>query len=186
MSRMPCRSRSTRCEQWSIGDRMLNDLLRGVDLEVRRHRGMAPRHAAAGTARLSARPTEIREQAAELAMRGPAHRQAGAGRRYDVDVDLGDGRRLTGTVTPVYRRPAGVGDLFAARAEAPARVVDSAGGAGRRTTRAATGRRSASAGPSATTPRRRGFARRPDPLRCPARSGRDLRRRAPRAACRCR
>ncbi len=47
--------------------------------------------------------TEIRDQAALLALEALRHmhrdRPAGA---YDVDIDLGGGRRLTGTVSPVY------------------------------------------------------------------------------------
>ena len=44
---------------------------------------------------------EVRDQAMALAVAALTHRQA-TPRSHDVDVDLGDGRRLTGTVGPVY------------------------------------------------------------------------------------
>ena len=47
------------------------------------------------------RADEIREQAALLATTAQQYRRAQA-RAYDVDIDLGCGRRLTGTVSPVY------------------------------------------------------------------------------------
>ena len=47
--------------------------------------------------------TEIREQAMKLAVGALTHRQV-APQAFDVDVDLGGGRRLTGTVPRVYGR----------------------------------------------------------------------------------
>ena len=89
-------------QQWSIGDRLVNDLMRGVDLEVattaERLRGTLP------PGRLGERRAEqLSEQAAELAMEALRF-QSRTSSAHDLDVDLGDGRRLTGTVTPVYRR----------------------------------------------------------------------------------
>jgi len=87
-------------QEWSVGDRMLNDLLRGMDPEEARQaewrRGSLP------PGRLGWRKaTELRDQAAELAKAARRHRQF-APQALDVDVDLGSGRRLTGTVSPVY------------------------------------------------------------------------------------
>jgi exodeoxyribonuclease V gamma subunit len=44
---------------------------------------------------------EVRDQAMQLAIAALTHRQVPP-KAYDVDVELGGGRRLTGTVTPVY------------------------------------------------------------------------------------
>jgi exodeoxyribonuclease V gamma subunit len=44
---------------------------------------------------------ELREQSTLLAAAAMRYRNAGA-QAYDVDVDLGSGRRLTGTVSPVF------------------------------------------------------------------------------------
>lgn len=87
-------------EQWTVGDRMLHDMLRGVHPETAAHfewrRGTLP------AGKLGKRMAcEIRDKAKELAQAALQHRQ-GQEQPYDVDVDLGDGRRLTGTVTPVY------------------------------------------------------------------------------------
>ncbi|HEX3546268.1 MAG TPA: exodeoxyribonuclease V subunit gamma, partial [Mycobacterium sp.] len=86
-------------EEWTVGDRMLRDMLDGMQPDQARdaewRRGTLP------PGRLGWRKaTEIRDRAALL---------AGAARQYrvgpdaiDVDVDLGSGRRLTGTVSPVF------------------------------------------------------------------------------------
>jgi exodeoxyribonuclease V gamma subunit len=89
-------------QQWSIGDRLVRDLLREVDLEVattaERLRGTLP------PGRLGERKAlGLSEEAAELAMAALKY-QSKSSTAYDVNVDLGDGRRLTGTVTPVFRR----------------------------------------------------------------------------------
>jgi exodeoxyribonuclease V gamma subunit len=44
---------------------------------------------------------EIRQEAMQLAIAALTHRQVKP-RAHDIEVDLGGGRRLTGTVTPVY------------------------------------------------------------------------------------
>ncbi|OBK30897.1 exodeoxyribonuclease V subunit gamma [Mycobacterium sp. 1165196.3] len=89
-------------EEWTVGDRMLGDILRGMTPDDARQaewrRGTLP------PGQLGWRKvTEIRDQAALLAREAMRHmesqRPAAA---YDVDVDLGGGRRLTGTVSPVY------------------------------------------------------------------------------------
>lgn len=91
-------------EEWTVGDRMLGDILRGMTPDDARQaewrRGTLP------PGQLGWRKvTEIRDQAALLASEAlrhmHRHRPAGAS-AYDVDVDLGGGRRLTGTVSPVY------------------------------------------------------------------------------------
>ena len=87
-------------EEWTVGDRMLQDMLRGMAPDQAGHaewrRGTLP------PGQLGWRKAvEIRDQSALLAE---------AARRYrgveptavDVDIDLGDGRRLTGTVSPVF------------------------------------------------------------------------------------
>lgn len=87
-------------EEWTVGDRMLGDMLRGMSPDDARQaewrRGTLP------PGQLGWRKvTEIRDQAALLAQE--AHRHRGpVTRAYDVDVELGSGRRLTGTVSAVY------------------------------------------------------------------------------------
>lgn len=87
-------------EQWRVGDRMLRDMLRGMHPDTAAHaewrRGTLP------PGRLGVRKAkEIRDRARELVTAALRHR-IGAGEAYGVDVDLGGGRRLTGTVTPVF------------------------------------------------------------------------------------
>jgi exodeoxyribonuclease V gamma subunit len=87
-------------QEWVVGDRMLHDMLRGMDREQARQaewrRGSLP------PGRLGWRKAEeLRDQAAELAKAAQRHRKPEP-QAYDVDVDLGSGRRLTGTVSPVF------------------------------------------------------------------------------------
>ncbi|OBI18761.1 exodeoxyribonuclease V subunit gamma [Mycobacterium sp. E2327] len=87
-------------EEWTVGDRMLGDILRGMTPDDARQaewrRGTLP------PGQLGWRKAaEIRDQAALLATAARRQRRADA-RAYDVDVELGPGRRLTGTVSPVY------------------------------------------------------------------------------------
>ena len=87
-------------ETWGVGDRMLADMLRGLHpekaLAAEWRRGSLP------PGQLGWRKAnEVRDQAMQLAIAALTHRQV-ASRAYDVDVDLGNNRRLTGTVTPVY------------------------------------------------------------------------------------
>ena len=87
-------------EEWTVGDRMLGDILRDMTPDDARHaewrRGTLP------PGQLGWRKaTEIRDQAAVLATAALGYHQADA-QAYDVDIDLGSGRRLTGTVSPVF------------------------------------------------------------------------------------
>lgn len=87
-------------QQWTVGQRLLTDMLAGMDPDragqAEWRRGTLP------PGRLGWRTaSELRDQATELARAALAHR-TGAAHAYDVDVDLGGGRRLTGTVSGVY------------------------------------------------------------------------------------
>lgn len=87
-------------EEWTVGDRMLRDMLRGMHPDTAAHaewrRGTLP------PGRLGVRKAkEIRDRARDLALAALQHRTI-EGEAHDVDVDLGGGRRLTGTVTPVF------------------------------------------------------------------------------------
>jgi exodeoxyribonuclease V gamma subunit len=90
-------------QEWTVGDRMLRDMLRGMHPETAAHaewrRGTLP------PGRLGMRKAKhIRDQAADLARAALQQRRPGPD-AFDVDVDLGrdfGGRRLTGTVSPVY------------------------------------------------------------------------------------
>jgi exodeoxyribonuclease V gamma subunit len=87
-------------EQWAVGDRMLNDMLRGMTPDDARQaewrRGTLP------PGQLGWRKAgELREQSTLLAATALGYRKADAN-AYDVDIDLGAGRRLTGTVSPVF------------------------------------------------------------------------------------
>ncbi|BBY95712.1 RecBCD enzyme subunit RecC [Mycobacterium gallinarum] len=87
-------------EEWTVGDRMLQDMLRGMDADQARQaewrRGTLP------PGNLGWRKAnEIRDQVTEIADAARPYRDAQPG-AVDVDVDLGRGRRLTGTVSPVY------------------------------------------------------------------------------------
>ncbi|OBK14525.1 exodeoxyribonuclease V subunit gamma [Mycobacterium asiaticum] len=86
-------------EEWSVGDRMLSDMLGGMAPDEARQaewrRGTLP------PGQLGWRKvTEIRNQAELLARAALAHRRADAA-VYDVDIDLGT-RHLTGTVSPMF------------------------------------------------------------------------------------
>jgi exodeoxyribonuclease V gamma subunit len=86
--------------EWTVGDRMLRDMLRGMHpdtaVNAEWRRGTLP------PGRLGARKAaEIRDRARDLALVALRHRKFD-GQAHDVDVDLGGGRRLTGTVTPVF------------------------------------------------------------------------------------
>ena len=87
-------------DEWTVGDRMLHDMLRGMTPKEAREaewcRGTLP------PGQLGWRKaTEIAEQAALLAT-AALGRRSPQPQAYDVDIDLGDGRRLTGTVSPVF------------------------------------------------------------------------------------
>ncbi len=87
-------------EEWAVGDRLLRDMLGGMTPDEARQaewrRGTLP------PGQLGWRTAnEIREQATLLATTAQHYRRTPA-RAYDIDFDLGGGRRLTGTVSPVY------------------------------------------------------------------------------------
>ena len=87
-------------EEWTVGDRMLADMLRGLSperaLTAEWCRGtLPPGQIGWRTART------IRDQAAQLSVEAGRFRSEPA-RAVDVDIDLGSGRRLTGTVSPVF------------------------------------------------------------------------------------
>jgi|KBSSwiStaDraftv2_1062776.scaffolds.fasta_scaffold06176_5 exodeoxyribonuclease V gamma subunit len=87
-------------EEWTVGDRLLSDMLGGMTPEEARQaewrRGSLP------PGKLGWRKaTELCEQADLLADAARRYRTSTA-TAFDVDVDLGDGRRLTGTVSPVF------------------------------------------------------------------------------------
>ncbi len=94
-------------EEWAVGDRMLRDILRGMDpgkaAEAEWRRGTLP------PGQLGWRKAkEIRAQAAGLAAEAMRHQSGGAQNAlaYDIGVPLDERpqgiRRLTGTVTPVF------------------------------------------------------------------------------------
>jgi exodeoxyribonuclease V gamma subunit len=87
-------------EAWSAGDRMLRDMLRGMDpdkaAQTEWRRGTLPPGQLGWR-----RAKEIRDQAAALAAEALRYRR-GEPAAYDIDVPLDRGRRLTGTVTPVF------------------------------------------------------------------------------------
>ncbi|BBY63841.1 exodeoxyribonuclease V subunit gamma [Mycolicibacterium helvum] len=87
-------------EEWAVGDRMLGDIVGGMTPDEARQaewrRGTLP------PGNLGWRKaTQIRDQVALLA--GEAMRcRTTESHAIDLDVDLGSGRRLTGTVAPVF------------------------------------------------------------------------------------
>ncbi|BDX34294.1 RecBCD enzyme subunit RecC [Mycobacterium antarcticum] len=89
-------------EEWAVGDRMLSDMLRGMSPDDARHAEW--RRGALPPGQLGWRKaTELRDQSSLLAQAAAQYRTV-TPRAFDVDVDLGSGRRLTGTVSPVFGR----------------------------------------------------------------------------------
>jgi exodeoxyribonuclease V gamma subunit len=87
-------------ETWGVGDRMLDDMLRGIHPDTARE--IEWRRGALPPGQLGWRKaTEVRETAMNLAVAALTHRQV-APQAHDVDIALPGGRRLTGTITPVY------------------------------------------------------------------------------------
>jgi exodeoxyribonuclease V gamma subunit len=87
-------------QEWKVGDRMLDDMLRGLDPEAAQQaewrRGSLP------PGRLGWRKAqELRDRVAALAAAAHRHR-ASPPRAYDVDIPVGGARRVTGTVPRVY------------------------------------------------------------------------------------
>ena len=118
-------------EQWTVGDRMLHDMLRGMASRAgaRRRSGAAAR---CRPGQLGWRKAaEIRDQAAPAGDRSaaaPARRsRPGLRRRHRPRRwSPADRHGVAGV-----RRSPGVGDVLQAGRQAPARVVDSAAGVGR-------------------------------------------------------
>lgn len=86
--------------EWAVGDRMLRDMLAGIDpakaIDAEWRRGTLP------PGQLGWRTAkQIRDRAVQLATAAHEHR-TGTPETYDIDLDIGGGRRLTGTVTPVF------------------------------------------------------------------------------------
>ncbi len=116
-------------EEWTVGDRMLADMLRGMDPKQARdaewRRGTLP------PGQLGWRKAkDLCDQAALIADAARRFRDAEP-TAVDVDIDLGERtaalrHRLTG-----LRRPIGVGDVFEARRPSPASALDSVAGVDR-------------------------------------------------------
>jgi exodeoxyribonuclease V gamma subunit len=89
-------------ERWGIGDRILRDLLAGQDAEAtctaELLRGTVP----PGNLGYAALRSIVEEAGSLYA--ATADVRSGTERNVDVDVDLGGGRRLTGTVTGVWEQ----------------------------------------------------------------------------------
>jgi len=87
-------------ELWGVGDRLLREVLAGQDpaavMTAEQLRGTLP-PGALGTKAL----TKVVEESQRLFTR-TADLRAGPPRTLDVEVDLGAGRRLTGTVTGIH------------------------------------------------------------------------------------
>ena len=98
-----CRSSSTTSQQWGVGDRLLRDLLRGPHA---RRRPSPPSGGAASCRRVGSAGASANGSPTEAGAGGRdgrvGHPGAAARARVDVDVDLGGGRRLRGTVTDLY------------------------------------------------------------------------------------
>jgi exodeoxyribonuclease V gamma subunit len=88
-------------EAWAVGDRMLTDLRAGRDREAARalewRRGLLPPGQLGWDA-----TRRIADEAAPIAELVDAFTGGAPVRAVDVDVDLGDGRRVVGTVSDVY------------------------------------------------------------------------------------
>ncbi|MEV0673637.1 exodeoxyribonuclease V subunit gamma [Mycobacterium sp. NPDC050441] len=87
-------------EEWTVGDRMLGDIMRGMTpadaQQAEWRRGTLPPGQLGWR-----RAIVLRDQCALLAAEALRYREADP-QAYDVDIDLGTGRRLTGTVSPVF------------------------------------------------------------------------------------
>ncbi len=87
-------------QKWVVGDRMMTDIVAGMDPQQARQaewrRGLLP-PGWLGCHTVN----ELRDQAMQLAAAAAQYR-VGDPQAYDVDVDLGGGRRLTGTVAQVF------------------------------------------------------------------------------------
>ena len=116
-------------EEWTVGDRMLDDMLHGMAPEEATRRRVAARHPAAGPAGMAQGHRDPRP-GRRCWPKPPARTASANADAVDVDIDLG-GRRLMGTVSPVFGdRLVSVTYSKLGRA-APAAVVDSVAGVAR-------------------------------------------------------
>jgi len=87
-------------EVWQVGDHLLRELLAGQDaaavMLAEQLRGTLPPY------QLGVRALRGVTEECQKLWNGTADLRTGTRRSVDVDVDLGDGRRLTGTVAGVY------------------------------------------------------------------------------------
>ncbi|BBX27377.1 exodeoxyribonuclease V subunit gamma [Mycolicibacterium alvei] len=87
-------------EEWTVGDRMLGDIMRGMTpadaQQAEWRRGTLP-PGQLGWRRAIA----LRDRCALLATEALRYRDADP-QAFDVDIQLGGGRRITGTVSPVF------------------------------------------------------------------------------------
>ena len=87
-------------QEWTVGDRMLRDIMRGMTpqdaQQAEWRRGTLPPGKMGWR-----RATLLRDQVALLAAEAMRHRGTD-GTAFDIAVDLGAGRRLTGTVSSVF------------------------------------------------------------------------------------
>ncbi len=87
-------------EVWQVGDHLLRELLAGQDASAvmlaEQLRGTLPPY------QLGVRALRGVTEECQKLWNGTAELRTGTRRSVDVDVDLGDGRRLTGTVAGVY------------------------------------------------------------------------------------
>jgi exodeoxyribonuclease V gamma subunit len=87
-------------QEWKVGDRMLDDMLRGMKPEDAREAEW--RRGALPPGKLGWRTaTEIAKRTDQLAAAAKRHRTHDPD-AYDVDIGVGAGRRVTGTVARVY------------------------------------------------------------------------------------
>lgn len=87
-------------EEWTVGDRMLHDMLRGMDVDVALNaewrRGTLP------PGQLGWRKARKISQVADCLVQTARRYRTGESDAHDVNLDLGNGRLVAGTVNPVF------------------------------------------------------------------------------------
>ena len=170
-------------EEWTVGDRMLDDMLRGMDRRPGARRGMAARHLAAGPAGLAQGHRDPRPGCA--AGRRPPGTTATPSPTPSTSTSISAVRTAADRHrVPGVRRSAGLGDILQARAVSTCCCRGFRCWRCSLTIPAGTGRRSASAAPKrGTTPRQERLGRPADAaVDLLRRAGRDVRRGPARAA----